>query len=58
MGRTMWVLHCAAAHYLRTGDLLILHYKERPLWGLPTTIPAKLWVMSEYRLQRRKGGHS
>jgi hypothetical protein len=58
MGRTMWVLHCAAVHYLRTGNLLILHYKERPYWGLPPHIPAALWDMSEYRLQLRKQGRA
>jgi hypothetical protein len=56
MGRTMWVLQCSAVHYLRTRDLLIHEYRERPLWGLPKTIPAKIWVMSEYRLSLRKQG--
>lgn len=50
MGRTMWMLHCAAAHLLRTGEVLFPEYKERPKWGLPKHIPAKVWLMSEYRL--------
>jgi hypothetical protein len=54
----MWVLHCAAAHYLRTGNLLILHSGLRPSWGLPVLVPPCLWDMSEYRLQLRKQGRA
>lgn len=51
MGKTMWMLHCTAAHLLRTGECLFYEYKDRPLWGLPKHIPASVWLMSEYRLQ-------